>query len=63
MAKKNGVVRENLDINLYIKILINAIDTFANPDAFLEMDISSEKFTKQVFAIFMEGILNNGGKS
>jgi len=63
MAKNNGVVRENLDINLYIKILTNAIDTFANPTAFLEIDISSEEFAKQILAIFMNGILNNGGRT
>ncbi|MFC1891669.1 TetR/AcrR family transcriptional regulator [Thermodesulfobacteriota bacterium] len=63
MAKNNGVVRENLDINLYIKILINAIDTFANPTTFLEIDISSEEFAKQILAIFMNGILNNGGRT
>jgi AcrR family transcriptional regulator len=60
-GKKNGTVRENLDINLFIKILINAIDTFANPDTFLEMEMSSDEFAGQVFSIFMNGILNNRG--
>ena len=61
MAKKNGIARENLDINLFIKILINAIDTLENPDTFPEMKMSSDESAKQIFSIFMNKTLNDKG--
>ena len=56
-GKAEGIVREDLDIDLFIKILINTVDTFASPNTLLEMDMTSADFVGRVFPLFMNGIL------
>jgi AcrR family transcriptional regulator len=59
-GKEKGAIKEDLNIDLFIKILINTFDTLANPSTFTTMGLNSEDVADQLFSIFMEGILLNG---
>ena len=60
-GKEDGLVRKDLDTDLFVKILINTFDTFAHPNSLQEMDLTPSEFVDRVFPIFMKGIMDNGG--
>jgi len=58
-GKSDGIVREDLNIDLCIRLFISAFDTFANPNMLLEIGASPADYARQIFDIFMRGILGS----
>ena len=57
-AKDENIVKKELDVELFVKILISTFDTFANPSTLMEMDMTPADFTEAVFSVFIQGIMN-----
>jgi AcrR family transcriptional regulator len=60
-AREDGIVKKDLDIELFVKILINTFDTFTHPNKLLEMGLTSSEFETHIFHIFMDGIMVDDG--
>ena len=56
-GKTDGMIRQDLNIDLCIRMFIGVFDTFANPNTLLEFGMTPGDFAGQVFDIFMKGIL------
>lgn len=61
-GKKEGTVRPDVNTEIFMRILMKIIDSFANPATFLEMNISPGDFIEQLISVFFNGIMTDKKK-
>jgi AcrR family transcriptional regulator len=60
-GKEERIVKKDLDIELFVKILINTFDTFAHPDKLIKMNLTPSEFADKVFHMYIDGIMDDRG--
>lgn len=56
-GQKEGTVRKDLDIDLFMIAYLGAAKELSNPDFLAKHPVTEEAIPKQLFKIFMEGVL------
>lgn len=56
-GQREGAIRKDLDIDLFMIAYLGAAKELSNPDFFAKHPVTEEAIPKQLFKIFMEGVL------
>ena len=62
-GKKKGIVREDVDLILFIEVLKGAINRFLSYEALNRFSISTDKAIEMIFDICLNGVLTNKPQS
>ncbi len=56
-GKKNGEVRADLNVDLFLRVFMQIINRLGNPAMMLELNLKPSEFAEQIFGIFFHGIV------
>jgi AcrR family transcriptional regulator len=59
-GKRNGEIRPDLHIDLFLKIFILMVNAVGNPAVMMELNMKPSELADQIQGVFFKGIVNHG---